>query len=93
VKQRGVYEREPGSGVWWIVYSDQFGKRHREKAGSKSVAIKLYRKRKQQALEGKKLPELFRKPSVNFSQQAIDALRIRKGTNGLTRRTSHVLRA
>jgi len=74
VKQRGVYEREPGSGVWWIVYFDQFGKRHREKAGSKSVAIKLYGKRKQQALEGKKLPELFRKPSVNFSQLVADAL-------------------
>jgi hypothetical protein len=30
--------------------------------------------RKQQVLEGKKLPELFRKPSVNFSQLADDAL-------------------
>ncbi len=66
-KHRGVFEREPGSGVWWIVYFDQFGKRRREKAGTKSVAITLYRKRKQQVLEGKKLPELFRKPTVNFS--------------------------
>ena len=31
-------------------------------------------KRKQQVLEGKKLPELFRKPSVNFGQLADDAL-------------------
>ena len=38
----------------------------REKAGTKSVAIKLYEKRQQQSLEGKKLTELFRKPSVNF---------------------------
>jgi hypothetical protein len=63
-----------GSGVRWIVYFDQFGKRHREKAGTKSVAIKLYGKRKQHVLEGKKLPELFRKPSVNFSQLIEDAL-------------------
>ena len=73
MKQRGVFERVPGSGVWWIVYFDQFGKRRREKAGSKSTAIKLYGKRKQQVLEGKKLPELFRKPSVSFSQLVDDA--------------------
>jgi integrase len=57
-----------------ICYYDQFGKKRREKAGTKSVAIKLYRKRKQQVLEAKKLPELFRKPSVNFGQLADDAL-------------------
>src|SRR5580704_8115783 len=73
-KRRGVFEKEPGSGVWWIRYFDQFGKKRREKAGTKSVAIKLYGKRKQQVLEGKKLPELFRKPSVNFGQLADDAL-------------------
>ncbi len=74
MKQRGVFEKVPGSGIWWIRYFDQFGKKRREKAGSKSVAIKLYGKRKQQVLEGKKLPELFRKPSVNFTQLVDDAL-------------------
>ena len=74
MKQRGVFEKVADSGVWWIVYFDRFGKRRREKAGSKSVAIKLYGKRKQQVLERKKLPELFRKPSVNFGQLVEDAL-------------------
>ena len=74
MKQRGIFEKEPGSGVWWVIYFDQFGKRRREKAGSKSVAIKLYGKRKQQVLEGKKLPQLFRKASVNSSQLVDDAL-------------------
>jgi hypothetical protein len=37
MSQRGVFEREPGSGVWWICYFDRFGKKHREKAGTKSV--------------------------------------------------------
>jgi integrase len=74
VSQRGVFEKLPGSGVWWICYFDRFGKRHREKAGTKSVAVKLYGKRKQQVLEGKKLPESFRKPSVNFRQLVDDAL-------------------
>ncbi|MGH9760452.1 MAG: tyrosine-type recombinase/integrase, partial [Blastocatellia bacterium] len=74
MKQRGVFEKAPGSGVWWICYFDQFGKKRREKAGTKSVAIKLYGKRKQQVLEGKKLPETFRKPCINYSQLIDDAL-------------------
>jgi integrase len=74
MKQRGIFEKHTGSKVWWICYYDQFGKKRREKAGTKSVALELYRKRKQQVLEGKKLPELFRKPSVNFAQLADDAL-------------------
>jgi len=74
MSQRGVFEKVPGSGVWWIRYFDQFGKKRREKAGTKSVAIRLYGKRKQQVLEGKKLPELFRKPSINFGQLIEDAV-------------------
>jgi hypothetical protein len=74
MKQRGIHERELGSEVWWICYFDRFGKRHRGKAGTKSVAIKLYRKRKQHVVEGKKLPESFRKPSVNLRQLVDDAL-------------------
>jgi len=74
MKQRGIFEKHTGSGIWWICYFDQFGKKRREKAGTKSVAIKLYGKRKQQVLEGKKLPENFRKPSVKLSQLLDDAL-------------------
>src|SRR5712691_3273092 len=74
MKHRGIFEKHPGSGIWWICYFDQFGKKRREKAGTKSVAIKLYGKRKQQVLEGKKLPENFRKPSVKFTQLLDDAL-------------------
>jgi hypothetical protein len=57
-----------------LVPINTFGKKRREKAGAKNVAIKLYGKRKQQVLEGKKLPELFRKPSANFGQLDDDAL-------------------
>jgi integrase len=73
-KYRGIFEKNPGAGICWIRYFDQFGKKRREKTGSKSVAIKLYGKRKQLVLEGKKLPENFRKPSVKFSQLLDDAL-------------------
>jgi len=59
-KIRGVYEKIPGSGVWWIQYFDARGRRRREKAGTKSAAISLYSKRKTEALGGKKLPENLR---------------------------------
>lgn len=84
MKIRGVYEKVKGSGVWWIRYADGTGKIRREKAGRKSVAIALVRKRKTQVLEGKKLPENFRKPPVTLAELAGDALeysRARKRTH------------
>lgn len=74
MRQRGVYERVPGSGIWWVRYIDSQGRLRREKAGTKGMAIDLYRKRKVQALEGKKLPERLRRPNVNFAEIARDAL-------------------
>jgi integrase len=74
MKHRGVFEKEPGSGIWWVRYFDQGGRKRREKAGTKSAAILLYQKRKQGVLEGKKLPEKFRRPSACFAELAKDAL-------------------
>lgn len=73
-KIRGVFEKVTGSGVWWIQYFDAQGRRRREKAGLKSIAGILYRKRKTEALEGKKLPEKLRARLVRFSELAEDAL-------------------
>jgi site-specific recombinase XerD len=71
---RGVFEKAPGSGEWWICYWDAQGRKRREKAGTKSAAIALYRKRKMEAFEGKKLPEKLRRASVLFEDIARDAL-------------------
>jgi len=57
---KGVYERVRNSGVWWIRYADKSGRIRREKAGQKAAAMTLYRKRKTETLEGKKLPENLR---------------------------------
>jgi site-specific recombinase XerD len=54
---RGVFERPPGSGVWWINYYEG-GKQHREKVGPKQGAIDLYKIRKAAILAGRKLPDL-----------------------------------
>jgi integrase len=71
---RGVYEKLPGSGEWWIRYVDAQGRYRREKAGTKSTAIKLVEKRRTEALQGKKLPERLRRPTVTFADVAKDAL-------------------
>lgn len=81
MSQRGVYEKSLGSGIWWIRYVDARSRLRREKAGTKSAAILLYRKRKQEALEGRKLPEKLRRPPVptlaDFSKRFLDAIRTR----------------
>lgn len=72
---RGVFQRVPGkNSPWWIRYIDAQGRFRREKAGTKSAAIDLYRKRKNEALEGKKLPEKLRRATVSFAEIAKDAL-------------------
>lgn len=81
---RGVFEKAPGSGEWWICYWDARGKKRREKAGTKSNAIALYRKRKMAAFEGKKLPEKLRRASVSFAEIAKDALAYSKIHNAGT---------
>jgi site-specific recombinase XerD len=71
---RGVFEKVPGSGVWWVRHADAMGRIRREKAGTKSAALTLYRKRKTESLQGKKLPESLRSPMVSFAKLATDAL-------------------
>jgi hypothetical protein len=71
-KVRGIFERPPGSGVWWINYYEG-GKQHREKAGSKQNAIDLYKIRKAAILTGQKLPDL-KNGKVTLSALIDDAL-------------------
>jgi Phage integrase, N-terminal SAM-like domain len=60
MKKRGVFEKIPGSGVWWIQYFDAAGRRRREKVGAKSIAIKTVESRRTKTREGVKLPENLR---------------------------------
>jgi site-specific recombinase XerD len=80
-KVRGVFEKVPGSGIWWIQYFDSDGRRRREKAGTRSNAIDLVRKRKTEALSGKKLPEKIRTRVVRFEELATDAEKYCKANN------------
>ena len=68
-KIRGVFQRPPGSGIWWISYK-QGSVRKREKVGRKSDAIALYQKRRTELLSGRKLPENLKRSPLTFAQIA-----------------------
>jgi integrase len=72
-KHRGLFQRPPGSEIWWINYFVD-GKQHREKVGSKQAAITLYSKRKNDDREGKKLPDLRSKRFVTVAELVDDLL-------------------
>jgi integrase len=67
---RGIWEREPGSGVWWARYRDAAGKLHREKVGRKSDAIALLEKRRNERRTGAKMPENIRAAALKFNDLA-----------------------
>jgi integrase len=72
--ERGIFEKQAGSDIWWIRYVDAQGRYRREKAGTWGNADKLLTKRKHEALRGKKLPEPLRQRTVHFSEIGEDAL-------------------
>src|SRR5260370_10411560 len=70
---RGGEENAMGRGIWWVHYYAA-GKRHREKVGRKSDAIKLYQSRKADVVAGRKLPELRNSKVVTLSELIDDVL-------------------
>ncbi|MGH9476063.1 MAG: tyrosine-type recombinase/integrase [Terriglobales bacterium] len=71
-KIRGIVEKVPGSGVWWVQFFDANGRRRREKAGTRGMALDLLTKRRAETLRGEKLPETLRNRPVTV-QELIDA--------------------
>ena len=78
MRQRGIFEKVPGSSVWWILYYDQYGRRHREKVGPKKLAISAYQKRKTEIREGRFFPERLNQREVGFAEIAKDTLEYAK---------------
>jgi integrase len=73
-QSRGIFEKMPGSGQWWIRYADCTGRIRREKAGTWVSARDLYIKRKAGVLQGRKLPERLRQRPISFRELADDAI-------------------
>src|SRR5439155_26690157 len=74
---RGIFERPKSSGIWWVRYADARGRIHREKVGPKSLARKVYEKRKTEIREGNFFPVKPRRREVLLSD-AVDAYLERK---------------
>jgi hypothetical protein len=64
-KERGIFEKEPGSGIWWIRYKID-GVERREKVGRRGDAIRLYQLRRTDAIRGVKLPPNMRHEGLRF---------------------------
>jgi integrase len=77
---RGIFERPKASGVWWVLYFDDRGKRHREKVGPKSLAIDVYAKRKNEVRERRFFPEDIRRREVPLAAVIDDYLERNRGT-------------
>jgi integrase len=70
-KTRGVYERDRGSGIWWIRWADGLGRIRRQKVGPRPLAIAAYHKRKAEAREAGLFPELYRR-GIRFAELCED---------------------
>ena len=67
----GWYEKKKGSDEWWIRYADQYGHIRREKVGPKSLAKKVYQKRKTEIRENRFFPEkLARRKDTLFTDMS-----------------------
>lgn len=72
---RGVYEKNPGSGVWYVRFKDENGRLHREGVGSKSLAEKVYHIRKAEVAKRRFIPEATQH---TFGSLVDDAVRLLK---------------
>ena len=75
---KGIFERPPRSGVFWISYFDGAGKRHREKIGRRDEALATYLERRRQVIEGRYLPPRSRRRAMTFRELANAAMEHRK---------------
>src|SRR5712692_5783 len=73
MKRRGIFEKVPGSGIWWIRFTDADGIYRREKCGDWTTADKKLTLRRADALRRKKLKGL-RQRTITFAEIADDAI-------------------
>ena len=78
-RDRGLFERPKGSGVWWVRYVDEHGRLHREKVGPKGLATKVYQKRKNEVQERRFFPERIGRRDVLVSEMIDEHLGRVKG--------------
>jgi integrase len=73
---KGIFEKNPGSRIYWIRYISGDGKLHRERIGSKEDAVTALASRRDDKSKGK-LPKVS-KNSHTFSELVGDAIKFLK---------------
>jgi site-specific recombinase XerD len=73
-KHKGIFERVKGSGIWWIRYTNEQGKRVASKVGTYSAAVKIYDQRTTEIRLGILLPHSPRR-GTKFSELVTDAIK------------------
>ncbi|MCI0409078.1 MAG: site-specific integrase [Acidobacteria bacterium] len=73
-------------GEWWTRWYDAEGKEHREKAGTKSMALDLYRRRKTEVRQGRHFPESLRQRDLRLKDLVDDYLEAVKASQVKTAR-------
>ena len=68
-----MFEKVPGSGIWWIRYFDAQGKKIRVSVGTHAAAVALYDRRKANIRAGILNPPTARR-NVKFVDLVSDAL-------------------
>lgn len=61
-------------GEWWARYWTADGQEKREKAGTKSLALDLYRRRRGEVRQGRKFPESMRRRDFHLKELVTDYL-------------------
>jgi integrase len=77
-KHKGVYEKHPGTGIWWIRYTDAKGKRVTESIGRHGDAVTLYQQRMTEKRTGLLTPIGKSARGVKFSALVDDAIKHNK---------------
>ena len=77
---RGIFEHPRGSGIWYVRYFDEQGKKHREKVGPKGLAQKVYYKRKTEIQERRFFPERFKQRDIPLAAMIDEYLRRKRST-------------
>lgn len=72
-KHKGVFERVKGSGIWWIRYTNEQGKRVTSRIGTFSAAVRIYDQRTTEIRLGIFHPH-SRRRGTKFSELAADAI-------------------
>lgn len=74
-KHKGVYEKHPGTGIWWIRYTNAAGKRVTESVGRQSDAVTLMQQRMTEKRTGLLIPIGKTAKRVRIAALVEDALK------------------